>query len=163
MSHCEFGLKKTLKTRWGIAKINDDGYYRITSKKEGNPLKLLHRLIYEEFYGVKLPREIHIHHIDNNKLNNCILNLEAIHESEHIKLHKPKNFSESAKINRSKSTNTSGYFRVTKKRDDSCKQGFVWVYQYYNSEKKERGYLSSVSLNKLKEKVLDNGLEWKEL
>jgi hypothetical protein len=34
----------------------------------------------------------HVHHIDGNKLNNDITNLEVLSKTEHIKLHKPKTF-----------------------------------------------------------------------
>lgn len=79
---------KTLHTKFGLACLNKGrGYYQICSTKEGNFNKQLHRLIYETFWGITLPQEIQIHHIDENKTNNCILNLEAMTESEHHKLH----------------------------------------------------------------------------
>ena len=57
--------------------------------------------------------------------------------------------------------NTTGYFRVIKNIDKRCKNGFTWVYQYYKEGKQKR--ISSVDLDKLKEKVLARGLEWREL
>jgi len=80
-------MNQTIKTKFGSASINADGYYQIKSINEGNRGKLLHRLIYEDFWGVKLPPQISIHHKDFNKLNNCILNLEAMTISDHQKLH----------------------------------------------------------------------------
>ena len=47
-------LKRKIKTKFGTATINSDGYYEISSVKEGNHDKILHRLIYEDFYNVKL-------------------------------------------------------------------------------------------------------------
>lgn len=41
----------TLNTKFGRAKINTKGYYRIITSKEGNHNKYLHRLIFEDFYG----------------------------------------------------------------------------------------------------------------
>lgn len=61
----------------------------------------------------------------------------------------------------SKSRNTTGYFRVTKHQNRStCEQGFSYDYQYYENGK--RKVLSSVNIDKLKEKVLAKGLEWIE-
>ena len=37
-------------TKFGRAYIGHHGYYVVTSKKEGNHNKLLHRLIFEDFY-----------------------------------------------------------------------------------------------------------------
>ena len=81
-------MSKKLRTKWGDARI-DNGYYRISTRKEGNKGKRLHRLIYEDYYKVTLLPWTHIHHIDGNKLNNDISNLEAmfgnVHNSEHQK------------------------------------------------------------------------------
>ena len=46
-----------------------------------------HRHIMENFLGRKLKRREHIHHIDHNKANNDILNLELIECRDHHKLH----------------------------------------------------------------------------
>lgn len=79
-------MSKKIQTKWGDALI-DNGYYRISTSKEGNNGKRLHRLIYEDYYKVTLLSWTHIHHIDGNKLNNNISNLKAmfgsIHNSEH--------------------------------------------------------------------------------
>ena len=164
----------TLHTKWGTARVNNHGYYHITSKKEGNCNKILHRLIWEDFWGVKLPTEIHIHHKDRNKLNNCILNLEAMHSTEHLKLHNTgennsmfnkkhsEDILEKISINRSESTNTTGYYRVYKHKHNRCIQGFLYRYAYF-TEDKTRKYISSVDIDTLKEKVLAKGLPWLEL
>ena len=66
-----------IKTKYGNANLNKWGYYAITSRKEGNHGKLLHRVIFEDFYNIKLdeefPEGIHIHHIDEDKTNNEII------------------------------------------------------------------------------------------
>lgn len=51
-----------MKTKFGSASINHNGYYQIKSIVEGNRGKLLHRLIYEDFWNVSLPEEIGVHH-----------------------------------------------------------------------------------------------------
>lgn len=81
-----------MKTKWGNARV-DKGYYRITSRKEGNCGKLLHRLIARDYFGDWIDEplidgeKIEIHHIDGNPLNNCVLNLLPLPASEHRRLH----------------------------------------------------------------------------
>ena len=50
----------------------------------------VHRLVYEYFIG-NIPKGYHIHHIDGNKQNNCIDNLECISPSDHNKKHHKDN------------------------------------------------------------------------
>ena len=171
-----------MKTKYGNAKINNNGYYWITSSKEGNYRKLLHRLIATEYFGdwINDSKEpFDIHHIDGNKLNNCVLNLEPISPSEHMRLHhKCKNVSketkkkiseskidkprsEETKKKISKTMNTTSYFRVTKQKNKTCKQGFRWMYQYYKNGKKKA--ISSIDIEKLEKKVKAKGLPWRKL
>lgn len=75
-----------MMTKFGNAKV-DKGYYRISSGKEGNHGKLLHRLIFEDYYGITiLPGNI-VHHKDGDKLNNHIDNLEIMDGKKHISYH----------------------------------------------------------------------------
>lgn len=162
-------MSEVLHTKWGDAKINNNGYYVITSSKEGNHNKFLHRLIFEDFYG-PIPEGGHIHHKDGNKLNNCIMNLQLLTEKQHNSLHKKgedhhmwqKHHSEESRKkiseSNSKAQNTSGYYRVSKKKDSCCKQGFYWRYRYYEDGKPKE--IISVSLDKLEEKVKAKGLKW---
>lgn len=78
---------KSLTTQFGTARINNNGYWQITSGKEGNHLKYLHRLIYETFHKCTLFKDATVHHKDGDKLNNRINNLELMSKSEHKKLH----------------------------------------------------------------------------
>ncbi|MBQ2654069.1 MAG: HNH endonuclease [Methanobrevibacter sp.] len=155
-------MSKVLHTKFGTAKLDSNGYYKITSKKEGNSLKFLHRLIFEEHHRLTiLPNNI-IHHLDGNPQNNKISNLKLISHGEHSKLHR-KNIplSEKSKLNMSKAQNTSGYYRVMKEKCSRCKQGFYYKYKYYENGKRKA--ISSVSLRKLERKVKENGLTWKKL
>lgn len=70
----------------------------------------------------------------------------------------PHTLEHNAKI--SKNMSSTGIFRVSKKKDKCCTQGFLWVYRWHEDGKQQT--LRSVDLNKLKEKVLNNGLEWRE-
>lgn len=77
----------SIKTKFGTAYVNSSGYLVISSWKEGNCNKFVHRLVFEDFYQTKLPENIVIHHIDGNKLNNEIWNLEPMTNAEHSAMH----------------------------------------------------------------------------
>ena len=64
--------------------INSQGYNMIY--KNGKEIRE-HRLIAEEALGVPIPEDILVHHIDGNKLNNDVLNLQLITREEHPKVH----------------------------------------------------------------------------
>jgi hypothetical protein len=53
----------------------------------GPELMRSHRKIYEEFYGIKIPKFMHIHHIDGNHGNNDPLNLKLVTIKEHYDIH----------------------------------------------------------------------------
>lgn len=154
----EIEPSEIIHTKYGNAKLTKDGYYRITSGKEGNHSEFLHRLIFEDFYG-EIPKGCHIHHKNNNKVDNCFLNLEAVDGSKHLKNHRiGRKHSTNSKIKISKFDNTSGYFRVCKFKDETCKQGFMWSYQYYENGK--RKVISRVNIEDLEKEILKRGLEW---
>ena len=48
---------------------------------------MLHRLIFEDFYKTKLPKNIVIHHNDGDPTNNNIWNLIPMRWEEHTFLH----------------------------------------------------------------------------
>lgn len=75
-----------IETEFGTAGISDKGYYRITSVKEGNCGKYLHRLIYEKYKG-DIPKGYVVHHINGNRIDNSIENLELLTRTDHSKLH----------------------------------------------------------------------------
>ena len=56
-----------MKTKYGNAKIGNMGYYVITSYKEGNHRKLLHRLIWEDFWKTEVPKGYDIHHKNEDR------------------------------------------------------------------------------------------------
>lgn len=161
-----------VKTKFGNASLNAGGYYRITSAKEGNCGKLLHRLIFEDFYNIKLDKEfpngVVIHHIDKNRTNNEIWNLDLMPLKEHTSMHKSgkkhhqygKSPSHRTRLKQSKSCSKTGYFRVNKRKDLTCSQGFIWVYHYKDDGGNSKCILR-VNLKDLKEAVLQKGLEWK--
>lgn len=61
--------------------ISTDGYYVINGKK-------VHRMIMEKHIGRKLSFKEIVHHINFNKLDNRIENLQIVSRREHNKIHK---------------------------------------------------------------------------
>ena len=160
---------KKLNTKYGIATLDNNGYYWITSRKEGNHNKFLHRVIWEDFYNFKIPKGYHIHHKDGVKTNNCILNLQLVREYDHYQLHSGennywygRNHSQKTKLKMSESHNTTGYYRVTKLKNKQYKQGFCWAYQWTNEFGKTRR-IKAKTINELEKRVLNRKLDWFKL
>ena len=155
----EIEPSETLHTKFGTAKIDKTtGYYYITSRKEKNNGKKLHRLIFEDVHG-NIANDFHIHHSDGNRLNNCILNLEPMKREDHQRLHNVgRKNKEETLLKMSEAQNTIGYFRVSKIKSEKYKQGFIYSYQYYEDGQQLR--IQSISLTKLEEKVKEKGLKW---
>lgn len=67
----------------GLTFVRDDrtGYY-LNSRTH----KRLHRYVWEKYNGV-IPNGYDVHHIDRNKGNNDISNLQLLPRKEHLKLH----------------------------------------------------------------------------
>lgn len=66
---------------------------------------------------------------------------------------------EESRIKQSKKTNTTGYYRVIKVKDKTCKQGFKWRYQYHNGNVKQK-QIDRVNLDDLEKEVKRRGLLW---
>lgn len=183
-------MKGYKHTKYGTVSINDYGYYRITSTREGNYGKYLHRLIFEDFYG-PIPKGCTVHHKDENKLNNCIMNLQILPKAKHSSLHNAgegngmygkggelhpaygskhkierKLKSSDSHIGRCNALNKTGYYRVHKCKDKDCKQGFTWVYRVELMQPNGKKFIKTirrVNLKDLEEEVKRQGFEWKEL
>lgn len=86
-----FGRVKILGTNERPSKVyeNKEGYLSV---KVHGKRKRIHRLVYE-YFGSDFREDYHIHHIDGDKKNNDIRNLEMITPSDHNRLHhKTNNF-----------------------------------------------------------------------
>lgn len=64
----------------------NSGYYISTKIYKNNRRIRLHRYIWEQYNG-EIPKDYDIHHIDHNKDNNDISNLEMLTKEEHKKRH----------------------------------------------------------------------------
>lgn len=58
--------------------------YVLTSRNKKKTV-LMHRLVYEHFVG-NIPTKYEIHHLDGNKQNNMVDNLECVSRKEHCLL-----------------------------------------------------------------------------
>lgn len=169
MYKLEIEPSETLHTKFGNVRLSRKGYYYVSSSKEGNNNKFWHRLIFEDFYG-EIPPNHFIHHKNGNSMDNCILNLQIMHKSNHSLHHttngnhptKDKKLSLSACKNMSQHKNTTGYFRVFKHKDKSCSQGFIYTYMYYDKEDGKRKAIRRVKIEDLEKAVKEKGLEWKK-
>lgn len=73
------GGVRTLKEIIRANTINDKGYPFVTLRKNSKTMtKTIHLLMAEAFLGHKPSRDMFVDHIDNNKRNNNLLNLQVI-------------------------------------------------------------------------------------
>lgn len=78
--------KLGIKSEWKHIWINHEGYAVDTSNRSKK--MYVHRKVMEEHLGRKLTSEEIVHHIDGNKLNNDISNLELTNRRDHINHHR---------------------------------------------------------------------------
>lgn len=86
--------RKYISKRRGISpSINSTGYYVVSLRKNGvQKTEKVHRLVAKTFL-VNTQNKTDVNHIDGNKLNNCIENLEWCTKSEnHIHKYKVLGF-----------------------------------------------------------------------
>ena len=80
-----------IKTKFGNASLINGRYYVYKTENGKRTGKLLHRLIFEDFYNIDLNEEfpdgVVIHHEDGNPLNNNIWNLVPMTRAEHNVIH----------------------------------------------------------------------------
>lgn len=66
--------------------LKPSGYYALTTNKR----TLMHRYVWEKERG-KIPHGWDIHHVDGNKGNNKVQNLECLPKAEHTQKYSPNN------------------------------------------------------------------------
>ena len=74
----------------GYRVIHVPEYENCYTKQNWNGWIFEHRYVMELHLKRKLDRKEYVHHIDGNKLNNSISNLQLMSINEHTKLHHPK-------------------------------------------------------------------------
>ncbi len=79
-------MSTKIQTKYGTATLNKKGYLYLTKK---TPLKsrLVHVRVWEEHYNKPLPDKCVIHHMNGNKTDNRIQNLQCCTRSNHVKFH----------------------------------------------------------------------------
>ena len=148
-----------ITTKFGKAYYNGRNYI-IQNKNSKYHHKQLHRLIYEDYHKITLLPQAHIHHIDNNPVNNSIDNLIMLSDSNHAKLH-GEQMSLDTKLKVSKARNTSGYFRVCKLKDKRHPNSDSWRYLYREDNKQKA--ITAKTIPELEKKVKAKGLHWQKL
>lgn len=74
-----------LRNKWLKLRINSTGYHHVSLCKEGKVYNfLVHRLVYETFKGI-IPKGLVVDHIDSNRLNNTLDNLQLLTLSENTR------------------------------------------------------------------------------
>ena len=101
-------------------RLQKNGYLTICIE---NKKYYVHRLIMEEYLGRKLIKNEQVHHINGNKLDNRIENLQLINLGEHQKIHsKNNNFGKDRKgIEPVNKTN----IKIIKQIKELRKQGYL--------------------------------------
>ena len=142
ISEANSGKKHTPETKAKISKANSG---------ENNPM-----------YGKKHSEEIRkkISEAKSGKNNPMYgKKLSEEHRKKISEAKTGKKLSDKYRKKISEAKNTTGYYHVYKRKIPACKQGFAYAYQYYGDDNK-RHEISSVSLEKLEQKVKAKGLEW---
>lgn len=62
----------------------------------------------------------------------------------------------------SNNNNTSGFYRVYKRKSKDCKQGFIYCYRYYDNDGNRKA-ITSTNIKKLEQKVKAQNLKWLKL
>lgn len=83
---------------------SDRMYFRPGGSDAKRGVRAYHHELYESVYG-KIPSGYHVHHKDNNPLNNSIDNLEAIDNDHHQARHGDKTKSDEYKTSRVENLN----------------------------------------------------------
>lgn len=146
-------ITKMSKTR------NTTGFLRVSKAKD----KSYYQGFRWRYSGISNGKRIQIWAADlktlQQKVENQGLEWKIINQEQaQASLLLSKKFSEKAQKN-IQNKNSTGFYRVSKTKDNHCKQGFLWQYTYPNNGKRTK--IRSVSLEKLEKRVKEKNLLWK--
>lgn len=101
-------ISEEVDTKYGTAVINPYGYLQLTTFQH-NKSRLVHRRVWEDFYNKPVPKNCVIHHLNGDKLDNRIQNLQCCLKTNHIKFHsKNKSFNHSDEFKKIRSDRYTG-------------------------------------------------------
>lgn len=106
------------------------GYYLCSTKDSTGSRKRMHVYVWEYYNGL-VPEGYHIHHIDGNKSNNTIENLQLLSATEHEKLHGEMLTDEQIECARKNMMKAS----VASKEWHGSKEGHEWHKRHYEKMK----------------------------
>lgn len=72
-------------------RLSDRKYYRADGRLRKQGISYLHREVWK-FYNGEIPEGYHVHHKDENTLNNDISNLELLKGESHLSMHAKENY-----------------------------------------------------------------------
>lgn len=150
--------------------MNNTGFFRVSKQKDDTCLKGF-RYVYRYYRDGKrkelssvdiiklkdkvIKKDLEWFIVDENKAET------TLNESNEKVEKRFTHHSDESKEKISATMNSTGYYRVTKVKSKTTKQGFLYAYQYYDNNKRKQ--IRAVNLDKLKEKVIAKGLTWKKL
>lgn len=152
----------SIETKFGKACIIN-GRYHISTNEKGNRSKLLHRLIFEDYYKIKLPSHIVIHHDDGNPLNNEIWNLVPMTKAEHNVIHtKGRKASLETRQKMSESRQKENHPMYGKKHSKETRKKMKENHKDFNGKNHPR-YRHDIDNNELLEEYESTGISRRDL
>ena len=145
----EKGTIYSLKHKKYIGAIDKLGYVHV-GKPKGYKHNFLHQYIWMVANGCDIPEGYDIHHIDGNKLNNSIYNLELVEHKKHLSKHKKgKLHTEESKNKMSKAHKGKFHSEETRRKIGDLHKGFK-----HSKESKEKMSKANVNNPKLSKQVM---------
>lgn len=134
--------------------INRDFNYTVV--KSGKSLEGVQKYAIQSMHRTTLVCSIDYDYLEDiaSKLNNGELT-----PSEVAQMRRTIIPSFETKMKTSKATNSTGFYRVRKEFDKTCKNGFLWTYEFYDDNKKHKR-IRRVDFFKLKAEVEKRHMPW---